>query len=155
VVRDVVMLHGEYKRRLLSKTALLAKAFFRRAAAASIVHSTHGLRRGLYSCAAPRLVRDVTLWNPTLSQRTRKDGAPVGQVIQRKCIGPFGKPRAGSLLGSVALRRFRFLRTTRSGVSGLTVVVLRTLADKSVRPTRFVMGKAGSSPLARIRNDKW
>lgn len=68
---------------------------------------------------------------PTLSEEyvigwgTRRSDDPSA-----KCIGPSS--------GTFALRRFRFLRMTRFGVIALTVVVVRTLADKSVRPTRLV-----------------
>jgi hypothetical protein len=66
-------------------------------------------------------------------------------------------PPIGPSSGTFALRRFRFLRMTRFGVIALTVVVVRTLADKSVRPTRLVpqVSQRATNVGHRDRKGNW
>jgi hypothetical protein len=96
-----------------------------------------------------RLTPDGDRGIPPYRKERDRMGHPSVGVMRRKCIGPSS--------GTFALRRFRFLRMTRVGVSGLTLVAVRTLADKSVRSSRFVMKqeKQIPYPLKRVRNDKW
>jgi hypothetical protein len=62
-------------------------------AALLIVHPAHGLRRGLYSCAASRLVGDITRGIPPYRKVRDRMGHPSVMVIHAECIDAVSRPK--------------------------------------------------------------